>query len=79
MDHDNWDGGTYGHDLYLIIPEPLFVAAAKKRESQRSFTKLQNEHIADVFLKIEVAEDHDVRQFLRRHHSSQCGVPETCR
>ena len=68
--YDNWNGGTYGHALYLVVPDSLFLAAAKKRheiqsEIARDLNQLhnfQNEHIAEVFLEMDVAEDGDWRQ-----------------
>lgn len=68
--YDNWNGGTYGHALYLTLPESLFLAASRDRDDiQSSITRdlnglhnFQNEHIAEVFLEMEVAEDGDWRQ-----------------
>lgn len=68
--YDNWNGGTYGHALYLVIPDSLFLANAKKRDEIQSeiardlngLHNFQNEHIAEVFLEMEVAEDSDWRQ-----------------
>jgi TIR domain len=68
--YDNWNGGTYGHALYLVIPEALFLAAIQKRdEIQTEICKdlnalhnLQNEHISEVFLEMDVPDDRDWRQ-----------------
>jgi TIR domain len=68
--YDDWNGGTYGHALYLVIPESLFVAAAKKRDEIQTKIRddlnglhnFQNERIAEVFLEMDVPEDHDWRQ-----------------
>lgn len=68
--YDNWNGGTYGHAVYLVVPESLFILAAKKRdEIQKQICSdlnelhnFQNEHIAEVFLEMAVAEDRDWRQ-----------------
>lgn len=71
--YDNWNGGTYGHALYLVIPESLFlaVAKAKKRDEIQSeicrdlneLHNVQNEHIAEVFLEMDaVTENGDWRQ-----------------
>lgn len=68
--YDNWNGGTYGHALYLVIPEPVFLAAAKTRDDIQkkictdlnALHNVQNEHIAEVFLEMEVADDRDWRQ-----------------
>jgi TIR domain len=67
---DNWNGGTYGHALFLTVPESLFLAAARKRDEIQSeiardlnnINHVQNEHIAEVFLEMEVAEGGDWRQ-----------------
>ena len=68
--YDNWNGGTYGHAVYLVVPELVFILAAKKRdEIQKQICSdlnelhnFQNEHIAEVFLEMAVAEDRDWRQ-----------------
>ncbi len=67
---DNWNGGTYGHALFLILPEPLFLSSVKKKDDIRNqikedLNKLhneQNEFIEEVFLEMEVAEDHEWRK-----------------
>jgi hypothetical protein len=68
--YDNWNGGTYGHALYLVLPDTLFLAVAKKREEIQSeiardlnqLHNIQNEHIAEVFLEMDVIEDGDWRR-----------------
>lgn len=68
--HDNWNGGTYGHALYLTLPESLFLTVSRDRDNIQSsiardlngLHNFQNEHIAEVFLEMEVAEDGDWRQ-----------------
>lgn len=67
---DEWDG--VGHALYLVIPERLFLPATKKRDEiqtgiRRDLNGLHNsrtEYIAEVFLEMDVPEDHDWRQEL---------------
>jgi TIR domain len=69
-DYNNWNGGTHGHALYLVIPESLFPAATKKRDEIQQQIRsdlndlhhFQNEHIAEVFLEMDVVEDRDWRQ-----------------
>jgi len=69
-DCDNWNGGTYGHALYLVIPETLYLKTIKDKERyqlqiQGDINKLhniQNEYIAAVFLEMEVAEGQDWRK-----------------
>lgn len=71
--YDNWNGGTYGHALYLVIPESLFLALAKAKKRDdvqaeicRDLNELhnvQNEHIAEVFLEMDaITENGDWRQ-----------------
>ena len=70
--YDNLDGGTYGHALYLIMPESMYldlVILNDKSEVQSlirdEFNKLhhiQNEFIAEVFLEMEVTEEQDWRE-----------------
>lgn len=31
---DNWNGGTYGHTLYLVLPDSLYVAAVHTGDIQ---------------------------------------------
>jgi TIR domain-containing protein len=67
---DGWNGGTYGHALFLTLPESVYLAAARKRDEIQSeiardlnqLNNVQNENIAEVFLEMEVAEDGDWRQ-----------------
>ncbi len=66
---DNWNGGTYGHALYLIIPETLFFKSFRhKADLQNQIKKdlnnihnVQNEFIEEIFLELQVAEDGDWR------------------
>lgn len=71
--YDNWNGGTHGHALYLVIPESLFLAVAKAKQRDniqseicRDLNELhnvQNESIAEVFLEMDdVTEMGDWRQ-----------------
>jgi hypothetical protein len=68
--YDRWNGGTYGHALYLTLPESLFLVASRDRDDIQSsiardlngLHNFQNEHIAEVFLEMEVANDGDWRQ-----------------
>jgi hypothetical protein len=67
---DDWSGRTYGHALFLTLPESLYLAVARKRDEIQSeiardlnqINNVQNEYIAEVFLEMEVAEDGDWRQ-----------------
>lgn len=67
---DNWNGGTYGHALYLVIPESLFLNSVKQkneiqttiREDLNKVHNVQNEFIEEVFLEMEVGEDPEWRK-----------------
>src|ERR1035438_7276343 len=53
---DNWNGGTYGHALYLILPEPLFLSSVKQKNDIQTQIKedlnkvhnIPNEFIEEV-------------------------------
>jgi hypothetical protein len=68
--YDNWNGGTYGHALYLVMPEGLYLNAVKRKEKLRkeirdeinNIHNVQNEFVAEVFFEMEVLEDHDWRK-----------------
>ena len=68
--YDNWNGGTYGHALYLTVPEPLFMRSIKSKldivmEISQDLNKLHNfpnEHISNVFLEVEDSSNTDWRK-----------------
>ena len=68
--YDNWNGGTYGHALYLVMPEALYLNAVKQKDELRNEIKedinklhnVQNEFVAQVFFEMEVLEDQDWRK-----------------
>jgi len=68
--YDNWNGGTYGHALYLTVPENLYLESVRRREDLESEIRadinkihnIQNEFIDTVFLEMESVEDHDWRR-----------------
>ncbi len=68
--YDNLNGGTYGHALFLLLPDPLFLnSVARKSEIQNQIKNklnklhnVQNEFIDEVFLEMEVAEASDWRK-----------------
>jgi hypothetical protein len=37
---DNWDGGMFGHALYLVLPEPLYFSVLKKKLPFRLKSKM---------------------------------------
>ena len=67
---DNWNGGIYGHALYLVVPEPLFLnSVSRKDEIQKQLKddlnklhNVQNEFIEEVFLELEIGEEYDWRK-----------------
>ena len=67
---DNWNGGTYGHALYLVLPEPLFLSSVKQKNDIQNQIKedlnkvhnIPNEFIEEVFLEMEVGEDAEWRK-----------------
>jgi len=67
---DNWNGGTYGHALYLVVPEGIYLRMAKKRsaiqkqinEDLNHIHNIQNEFIAEVFLEMEADDNLEWRK-----------------
>lgn len=67
--YDNWDGGVWGHALYLTVPMPLFLSVAKgkvklQEEIKSDINKLHNiraEFIDAVFIEMDVPADADWR------------------
>lgn len=68
--YDNWDGGTYGHAMYLVVPEGLYLSLIKERGTLQEEIKadinrihnVQNEFIAQVFIEMEKVKDRDWRR-----------------
>ncbi len=68
--YDGLNGGMWGHALYLIVPEAMFLRLAKNRskvqddirENLNSLHNVQDENIAAVFLEMDVADDSDWRR-----------------
>jgi hypothetical protein len=67
---DNWNGETYGHALYLMIPETTYVSCIDRRDELQNEIKsdlnkvhnVQNEFIEEVFIEMEAGEDDDWRR-----------------
>lgn len=67
---DGWNGGIYGHALFLTIPEVLFFQVNKNkenigkkiREDLNNLHNVQNEFIDEVFIELEVRHDVDWRK-----------------
>ncbi len=68
-DYDNWNGGTYGHALYLILPEQIYLRSVRQREvlqvqirdDLNQIQNVQNESISEVFFELDASEDEDWR------------------
>jgi hypothetical protein len=67
--YDKWNGGTYGHGLFLALPETLYLKSAKEKgalqdriaQDLNKLHNFQNEHISDVFLEMQLSEATDWR------------------
>lgn len=67
---DNWNGGTYGHALYLAIPESIYLSTVNEkaelqsqiREGLNKIHDIQNEFVEEVFFEMEVPDDNDWRK-----------------
>ncbi|MFN5275636.1 MAG: toll/interleukin-1 receptor domain-containing protein [Planctomycetota bacterium] len=67
---DNWNGGTYGHALYLVLPEALFLSSVSLKDDLQNRIKeninkihnVQNEFIAEVFIEMEIGENNEWRK-----------------
>lgn len=68
--YDNWDGGLWGHALYLTVPEFLFLKSVKQKDEAQSEIKedinkihnVRGEFIDVVFIEMDVPDDADWRQ-----------------
>ena len=68
--YDNWNGGTFGHALFLTVPETLYLSTVRQREEiQKQISadinrihNVQNEFIDGVFIEMESVTEHDWRQ-----------------
>jgi len=67
---DNWNGGTYGHAVYLTIPESLYLSLVKQKDELQEQIKkdinkmhnIQNEFIEEVFIEMELVAEQDWRK-----------------
>lgn len=67
---DNWNGGTYGHALYLTLPEHLFSLTLNQKdeyekkieEDLNKIKSAENEFIQKVFLEVDFGENADWRK-----------------
>ena len=68
--YDNWNGGTSGHALYLVIPESLYLNSVEQKEAIQEQIKddlnklhnVQNEFIEVVLLEMDAEAAHDWRK-----------------
>ena len=79
--YDNLNGGTYGHALYLTIPEDLYLKTNEKkgafqfeiREDINKICNVRNESIDEVFIEMAFSGDDDWRNasglLLKGHRS----------
>jgi len=67
---DNWNGGTYGHALYLTVPQNIYLSCVDQRNELQAEIRsdlnkvhnVQNEFIEEVFIEMEKGEDEDWRR-----------------
>ncbi len=67
---DRWNDSAIGHAIYLVAPESLFLNFVKQKgdiqnqikEDLNKIHNIQNEYIEEVFLEMDVAEDHEWRE-----------------
>lgn len=68
--YDNWNGGIYGHSVYLVLPGSLFLSAtARRREIEKrlqddlnSLSSIESEYFENVILELDKAEDPEWRK-----------------
>jgi hypothetical protein len=68
--YDNWNGGTYGHAVYLTLPAQLFAFSLKQtvafqekiRTDLNELQRVPNEFIEKVSFDLDVEEDTDWRK-----------------
>lgn len=68
--NDNWNGGIYGHAIYFVLPESLYLTVVKEKDNVQDQIKndlnkihnVQDEFVAQVFLEMEMIEDYDWRK-----------------
>ena len=66
---DNWDGGTYGHALYLTLPDVIYLPLARQkhefeeriRADLEKIHNVQNEFIEKIFLEMALQDGADWR------------------
>lgn len=69
-DYDNWNGGQWGHDVYITIAEDLLLPFLRNkgeveqrvRGDLNALVDVQNEFVANIILELEDDPDADWRQ-----------------
>ncbi len=67
---DSWNGGTFGHAVYLAVPESIYLDTVKQKNKLQEQIKVginnmhnvQNEFVEAVFLEMELVEEQDWRK-----------------
>lgn len=67
---DSWNGDTYGHALFFVLPESLYLASEKEKDLVQNRIKedlnkvhnLRNEFIDQVFIEMDLADDNEWRR-----------------
>jgi hypothetical protein len=68
--YDNWNGGMYGHAVFLSLPDALFLAMVKNKDDIQNQIKddlneikhIQDEYIDQVFVELEDTKDGEWRK-----------------
>lgn len=68
--YDNWDGGVWGHALFLVVPDAVFLNCVKQKDDiqnqiKEDINKLHNvrsEFIDAVFVEMDIPGDTEWRQ-----------------
>ncbi|NGP51972.1 toll/interleukin-1 receptor domain-containing protein [Thioalkalivibrio sp. XN8] len=71
-DYDPWDGGTYGHDVYIFLPEEMLglldldeQAAMQDRiqeDLRKATPEVENEYVRAVYINARYESDPNVQQ-----------------
>ncbi len=83
--YDNWNGGTYGHALFLSLPEYLYLTCVRDRDALQNAIRddinkvhnVQDESIAEVFIEMRRTDDSDWRVTSGALRSSRTPVSTT--
>ena len=82
--YDNWDGGIYGHALFLEIPGSIYLDIVNDKVDFQNQIKerlnkvhdIRDEFFEEVFFEMEVEDDHDWRRNSSHLIKSNRVVPE---